>query len=183
MISPSFLLLSRGSFVIFLSLIPCLPTSLSCLPLTSLPLSGVFHSFTRGNPRQRQQLLQLLPLHPPPLFHLQQVEWLLRPLWHNLCAWMLALTLSAMSYVRWTPVLVVLNDDKLSWVVSLSLPLHLRQPLTMASVVMMLMRMMMMACLVMMRCLFDLLALCHLWQKRGSSFEMRVVILIRGGLV
>ena len=171
MISPSFLLLSRDSFVIFLSLIPCLPTSLSCLPLTLLPLSGVLHSFTRGSPRQRQQLLQLLPLHPPPLFHLQQVEWLLRPLWHNLCSWMLALTLSAMSYVRWTLVLVVLHDDKLSWVVSLSLPLHLRQPLrmrvTMAPAVMMLMRMMMMACLVMMRCLLDLLALCHSWQKGG----------------
>ena len=68
-----------------------------------------------------------------------------------------------------TLVLVVLHDDRLSWVVSLSLPLYLRQPLrmrmAMAPAVMMLMKTMMMARLVIMRCLLDLLALCHSWQK------------------
>ena len=79
--------------------------------------------------------------------------------------------------------LVVSRDDKLSWVVSLSLPLHLRQPLrmrvTMASTVMMLM----MAHQVMMRCLLDVLTPLSLVTKRGSSFEMGVVILIEGRLV
>ena len=35
------------------------------------------------------------------------MEWLSRPLWHSLCAWMLIPTLSVMSCVRWTPVLVL----------------------------------------------------------------------------
>ena len=35
------------------------------------------------------------------------MEWLSRPLWHSLCAWMLVPTLSVMSCVRWTPVLVL----------------------------------------------------------------------------
>ena len=41
----------------------------------------------------------------------------------------------------------------------------------------------MMARRVMMRCLLDVLAPLSLMTKRGSSFEMRVVILIGGGLV
>ena len=40
-----------------------------------------------------------------------------------------------------------------------------------------------MACLVMMRCLLDVLTPLSLLTKRRSSFEMRVVILIGGGLV
>ena len=168
-ISSFFLLLSCGSFAIFLSPISSHPTSRSCVPLVSLSLNGVLHNFTWGNPGQRRSLLKLLPLHPPLLLRLQQVKWHLRPSWHNLCAWMLALTLSVMSCVRWTPVLVVSHNDRLSWVVSLWLPLHLHQHLrirvTMAPAMMMLMRMMMMARLVMMRCLLDLLALCHSWQK------------------
>ena len=41
----------------------------------------------------------------------------------------------------------------------------------------------MLARLVMMRCLLDVLTPLSLVIKRGSSFEMRVVILIGGGLV
>ena len=41
----------------------------------------------------------------------------------------------------------------------------------------------MMACRVMMRCLLDVLTPLSLVTKRGISFEMRVVILIGGGLV
>ena len=167
-ISSFFLLLSRDSFATFLSPIPSLPTSHIYVPLTPLPLSGVLHSFARGNLGQRQQLLWLLPLHPPLLLFLQQVEWHLRPLWHSLSAWMLALTLSVMSYVRWTPVSVILRDDRLWLVVTQWLPLsrHLRMRV-MASAMLMMLRMMMMARLVMMRCLLDLLALCHSWQKEG----------------
>ena len=186
-ISSFFLLLSCGSFAIFLSPISSHPTSRSCVPLVLLSLNEVLHNFTWGNPGQRRSLLKLLPLHPPLLLRLQQVKWHLRPSWHNLCAWMLALTLSVMSCVRWTPVLVVSHNDRLSWVVSLWLPLHLHQHLrirvTMAPAMMMLMRMMMMARLVMMRCLLDILTNLSLVTKRGSSFEMRVVILIGGGLV
>ena len=43
--------------------------------------------------------------------------------------------------------------------------------------------MMIMARQVIMRCLFDVLTLLSLVTKRGSSFEMRVVILIGGGVV
>ena len=156
-ISLFFLLLSCGSFATFLSLIPSLPTSRSCVPLTSLPLSGVLHSFARGSLGLRRQYLQLV------------------------------LTLSVMSCVRWTPMSVVLHDDRLSWLVSLLLPLQLRQPLRMrvmmAPAVMMLMRMMAMARRVMMRCLLDVLTPLSLVTKRRSSFEMRVVILIGGELV
>ena len=165
-ISSFFLPLSRGSIAIFLSSIVSLPTSHSCVPLTSLPLSGVLHSFARGSPRQRQQFL---PLHPPLLLLLQQVEWHLKPSWHSLCAWMLALTLLVISCVRWTPVLVVSHNNRLWWVVSQWLPLrfsrHLRMRMTMAPIAMMSMRMMIMAHWMMMRCLLDVLTLCHLWQK------------------
>ena len=182
-----FLLLSCGSFAIFLSPISSHPTSRSCVPLVSLSLNGVLHNFTWGNPGQRRSLLKLLPLHPPLLLRLQQVKWHLRPSWHNLCAWMLALTLSVMSCVRWTLVSVVSHDNRLSWVVSLLLPYHLHQPLRMrvttASTVRMLIRKMVLAHLVMMRCLLDVLTLLSLVTKRGSNFEMRVVIFIGGGLV
>ena len=134
-----------------------------------LPFVGVRHSLDWGGPKHRWQLLQLLLLHPPLLLHLMQVEWHLRPLWHSLWAWMLALTFSVMSCVRWTPVSIISYDDKLPWVVSLLLFLLLhwrsRMRVTMAPVVRILMRMMVLAHLVMMRCLLDVLALCHLWQK------------------
>ena len=62
--------------------------------------------------------------------------------------------------------LVVSHDNRLSWVVSLLLILHLHQlprmRVMMAPAVMILMRMMVLAHLVMMRCLLDVLALCHL---------------------
>jgi len=85
--------------------------------LTLLPLDRVRLSFARDRHRPRRQLFQLLPLLPPPLLCLLWVEWLLRPSWHSLCAWILTLTLSVMSCIRWTPVLVVSHDDRLSWVV------------------------------------------------------------------
>ena len=59
----------------------------------------------------------------------------------------------------------------------------LRMRVTMAPTVMTLMRMMMLARLVMMRCLLDVLTPLSLVTKKVSSFEMRVVILIGGGLV
>ena len=43
--------------------------------------------------------------------------------------------------------------------------------------------MMMMARRVMMRCLLDVLTLMSLMTKKGSNFEIKVVILLGGGLV
>ena len=123
-ISSFFLPLSCDSFATFLFPFPSLPISHICVPLMQLSLSGVLHSFARSGPRHRRQLLQLLLLHPPLLLFLQRVEWHLRQSWHSLCAWMLALTLSAMSCVRWTPVSVVSCDDRLWWVVTQWLPLQ-----------------------------------------------------------
>ena len=154
-ISSFFLPLSRGSFAIFLSPFPRSITSLSWVPLTQLPLDGAMLNFARGRCKPRQQLLRLLQFHPALRLLLQQVESLLRPSWHSLCAWMLALTLLVMSCVRWTPVVVVLHDDRLSWVVSRTIVL---------------------ARLVMMRCLLDVLTLYHSWQKGEVVLDMRVVI-------
>ena len=63
-----------------------------------------------------------------------------------------------------------------------SSPRHLRIRV-MAPTELMMLRMMMMARQVMMRCLIDILTHLSFVRKRGSSFEMRVVILIGGGLV
>ena len=80
--------------------------------------------------------------------------------------------------------LVVSHDDRLSWVVSLSLSLHLHQYMRMRVMIAPTMIMlMMMAHRVMMRCLLDVLTPLLVVTKRGSGFEMRVVILIGGGLV
>ena len=79
--------------------------------------------------------------------------------------------------------LVVSYDDKLSLVVSLSLPLHLHQPLRMRVTMASTMMMLMMAHRVMMRSLLDVLTPLSFVTKRGSSFEMGVVILIGGRLV
>ena len=183
-ISSFFLPLSRDSFATFLSPILSLPMSYICVPLMLLPLSGVLHSFTQDSPRHKRPHLQLLPLHPPLLLLLQRVELHLRPSWHSLCAWMLALTLSTMSCVRWTLVSVISHDDRLWWEATQWRPFlrHLRMRV-MAPAMLMMLRMMMMARRVMMRCLLDILTLLSLVTKRGSSFEMRVVILIRGELV
>ena len=51
------------------------------------------------------------------------------------------------------------------------------------TLMMMVMRTIMLACPMMMRCLLDVLTPLSLVTKRGSSFEMRVDILIGGGLV
>ena len=119
--------------------------------LMARPLDRVRHSFNWSGHEPRRRLLQPLPLHPPPLLFLPRVVWLLRPSWLNLSTWMLALTLSVMSCVRWTPVLVVSHNNRLSWMVSPCLHLHLHQlqrmrAMMMAPVMMMmLMRMMVLA--------------------------------------
>ena len=79
---------------------------------------------------------------------------------------------------------VVLHDNRLRWAVTrwLPLPWHLRMRM-MALAILMMLRMMMMACRVMMRCLLNVLTPLSLVTKRGSSFEIRVVILIGGGIV
>ena len=161
-----------------------------------LPFNGAYHSWYRGSSRHRRQLLWLLPPHPPPLLCLQRVEWHLRPSWHSLCAWMLTLILPAISCVRWTPMSVVSHNDRLWWVVSQWLPLlfsrHLRMRVTMAPIVLMMLRGGSYSgsandandgspsdneMFTWFTCPLSLVT------KRGSSFEMRVVILIRGGLV
>ena len=82
-------------------------------------------SFDWSGREPRRQILQPLPFLPPPLFLLWQVMWLLRQSWHSFSAWMLALILSLLNCIRWTPVLVVLHDDRLTLVASLLLHLLL----------------------------------------------------------
>ena len=81
----------------------------------------------------------------------------------------------------------VLLDGRLALVASSSLPLFLQRFLmmrtTMVTLMMMVMRTIVLARPVMMRCLLDVLTSLSLVTKKGSSFEMRVVILIGGGLV
>ena len=72
--------------------------------------------------------------------------------------------------------LVVLHDDRLPWVVSPLILLHLHQFQRMR--VMMLMRTIVLARPVMMRYLLDLLTLCHSLQKGGVILDMIVVIYI-----
>ena len=150
MISLSFLLLSWGSFAMPLFLISSLLISPSLVPLAWCPFDGARPSFDWSGHEPRRWLLQPVLLHPPSLLLHQVVVWLSRPSWHSLSAWMLALTLLVISCVRWTPVLVILHDDRLSWMVSLRLYLHLhRLPRTrvimLALVMMMLMKMRMLA--------------------------------------
>ena len=170
-ISSFFLPLSRDSFATFLSPILSLPMSYICVPLMLLPLSGVLHSFTQDSPRHKRPHLQLLPLHPPLYLLLLKVESHLGPSWHSLCAWMLALTLLAMSCVKWTPVSVVLHDDRFTLVASLLLLLLFQRLLRMRMMMVMLMLLMlrkrMLALPMMMRCLLELLNLYHSWQKMG----------------
>ena len=68
MISLYFLLLSWGSYTIFLLLIPSLLTSSSWVPLVRCLFDEVRPSFDRSGHRPRQGLLQPIPLHPPSLF-------------------------------------------------------------------------------------------------------------------
>ena len=113
-------------------------------------------SFDWSGHRLRQRLLQPLSFHPPSLLLLQLVVWRLRRSWHSFSAWMLALTLLVMSCVRWTPVSVVLHDDKLTLVASSYLPLLLQRRLRtrmliIAPVMMMMMRIRMLTLPVMKR--------------------------------
>ena len=168
--------LSHEFYAIFLFLFPLL----LCVPLITLPLNGVRHRFDQGGPVQ--QLLPLLRLHPHPLHHLLWMEWDSRTSWRSFSAWMLALTLSVMGCVKWTPVLATLLDARLRWVVIPCLPIL--WPLQMRVMLMMLMILMMrmMAMLahpVMTRCLLNTLILCYLWQKGEVVLIMRVVILRR----
>ena len=59
----------------------------------------------------------------------------------------------------------------------------LRTRMTMVTLIMMVMRTIVLAHPAMTRCLLDILTPLSLMTKGGSSFEMRVVILIGGGLV
>ena len=179
MISSSSLPLSWGSYIIFLFPF-LLPTTFTwCVPLTPLSLNRARCSFIRGN--AVWQLLPLLQLHPSPLHLLQQEVWLWTQSWRSFSLWMLALTLSLMSYVRWTPVSAVLLDGRLTlvalWSLPLLLPRHLRHPRTMTNLMTTtMMRMEMLALPELMRCLLDTLTLCHSWQKWEVVLVMRVFI-------
>ena len=153
-ISSFFLRLSRRSFAIFLSLFLILPTSLSWVPSAQRLFGGARPSFDRSGHGWRRLILQPPPFLPPPLLLLQVVVLLSRPSWCSFSMWMLALTLSVMSCVKWTPVSVVLYDDKLASVVSPLLPLllrMLRQMRTAMRMLMMMTRMRMLALPVMRR--------------------------------
>ena len=104
-----------------LSPIPSLLISPSWVPSVRRLFDRVRPSFNRSSHKPRRQLLQPIPLLPL----LQVVVWLLRRLWCNFSAWMLALTFSLMRWVRWPPVWVVLHDVRLALVASLLLPILL----------------------------------------------------------
>ena len=183
-ISSFFFRLSHGFFAIFLSLFLILPTSLSWVPSAQRLFGGARPSFDRSGHGWRRLILQPPPFLPPPLLLLQVVVLLSRPSWCSFSMWMLALTLSVMSCVKWTPVSVVLYDDKLASVVSPLLPLLLRmlwQMRTAMMVLMMMMRMRMVAFPVMRkwRPLSDLPL--SFMTKMGSSFGMMRVVLYLGG--
>ena len=154
-----------------------------------LSLNGARHNYVQGG--SGRQLLPLLQLHSPPLPFLLQEVWLLMQSWHNFSAWMLTLTLSMMSYVKWTPVSTVLPDSRLALVVLWSLPLllprHLRMTRHLRTIMtpttMMMIRMEMLVVPVLTRCLLDTLTLCNSWQKGKVVLDMKVVTLIKGGLV
>ena len=171
--------LSRRFYAIFLFLFPFPTTSPLCMPLTTLPLNGVRRSFDWSG--LVRQLLPLLQLHPHPLPPLLRAEWHLRTSCHSFSAWMLALTLSVMSYVRWIPMLAALLDARLRWVVipclPLLWPLRMRVMLMMILLLLMMRMMAMLAHPAMTRCLLETLTLCHSWQKGRIVLVMRVVIL------
>ena len=177
MISSSSLWLSRWFYAIFLFPFPFPTTSMLCVPLMPLPLNRARRSYVRGD--LGRQLLPLLQLHPPPLpFFLRDV-WLMMRSWRSFSVWMLALIHSLLSCIRWTPMLVVLPDGMLALVALWSLPLLLpRHPK-----MMMMMRMEMLALPVLVRCLLNTLTLCYSWQNGRVVLDMRVVILVGGGLV
>ena len=117
MISLSFLRLSRGLFTTFLSPISSLLILQLCVPQTLLTLDRVRPSFDRSDHGLRSRLLRLLPFQPHLLrLLLLRVVWPLRGSWRSVSAWMLALKHSLLSYIRWTPVLVVLLNNRLAFV-------------------------------------------------------------------
>ena len=153
MINSFFLQLSHGSFTIFLSLFLILLFMLSWVPSTQLLFCEARPSFNRSSRGPRRRILQPLPFLPPPIFLLWLLVWLLRQSWRSFSAYMLTLILFLLSCIRWTPILVVLHDDKLALVASLLLHLLLQRRLRMRMLllVMMMMRMRMLALLVMRR--------------------------------
>ena len=132
--------------------------------------------------RPRRWLLRHLLLHPHPFLLLLRVVWPLRRSWYSFSAWMLTLTHSVMSCIKWTPMSVVLCDSRLALVASWSLLLLLQRHLRIRTM-MIRMRMRMLALLVTTRWQLELHALCHLWQKWGVVLGMRVVMFLGGELV
>ena len=119
------------------------------------------------------------------LLLLPRVVWPLRQSWRSFSAWMLVLIHSLLSCVKWTPVLVVLHDDRLTLLASQSLPLllhrHLRTRTMMVTPVMiMMMRMRMLALLMTMRWLLHSDLPFVIVIKRGSSFGYESSHLLRG---
>ena len=110
-----------------LSPIPSLLISPSWVPSVRCLFDRVRPSFDRSSHKPRRQLLQPIPLLPL----LQVVVWLLRRLWCNFSALLLALTFSLMRWVRWPPMWVVLHDVRLALVASLLLPILLPRLLRM----------------------------------------------------
>ena len=182
MISSSSLQLSRGSYAIFPfpSQFPTIFTL--CVPLTMLLLIRARRSFVQDGPVW--QLFPLLQLHPPPFPLLMWEVWLWMRSWRSFSVWMLALIHFLLSCIKWTPVLAILLDSRLTLVALWSLPLllpwhprHLRTMMTLTTTTMTLMEMLALPTL--MRYLLDTLTLCHSWQKGGVVLVMRVVI-VRG---
>ena len=134
--------LSRESFTIFLSLSPILISLPSWVPLAWCLFNRVRPSFDRSSHRPRQRILQPPLFLLPPFLFLRVVVWRLRWSWHSFSAWMLAVTFSVMSCVRWTLVSVVLHDDKLALVASSLLPLLLQRLLSTRMLMMVLVMMM-----------------------------------------
>ena len=128
------------SFAIILLLNPSLLTSPSWVPLAQCLFDEARPSFNRSGHRLRQRLLQPLLR----LLLLLRVVWCLRPSWHSLSAWMLALIHSLLSCIRWTPMLVASHDNGLAWVASsrLHLPLLLWRLMRMRMLIMVLIMMM-----------------------------------------
>ena len=131
--------------------------------------------------RPRRWHLRHLLLHPHPFLLLLRVVWPLRRSWYSFSAWMLTLTHSVMSCVRWTLVSFVLLDDRLALVASWCLPLLLQRHLRTRT--MMMMRMRMLALPAMTWWLLELIALCHSWTKGEVVLGMRVVMFLGGELV
>ena len=106
-ISSSFLRLSCRSFATFPSPFLFLLTTPPWVSSTPVMFDKARLNFDRNGHMWSLPILQLLLFHPPLLLLSQLVMWPWRLSWSRFSAWMLALTFSLMSCVRWTPVSVV----------------------------------------------------------------------------